>query len=130
MTKGTPVIEIRPWNLGRNADTFTVVIQRLTIESLGKKQGSATANEGGRFIQRRIYPREIGVSIFAEADMTDASILEVARKIQTEGVARCERIMAHPSFPTQNHGYQNAIRANLADLQKPILVKRYEDLAR
>ncbi len=125
IAKGTEVVVIHPWNLGRGeATTFTMSTRSLTIESLGKKQGTAVANEGGKFIQTRVYPGEIGVSIFAAAEMNEASILEVAKKYQDEQIAYYESKIGNEHF------YQPSILQGLAESRKPLLVKGYEELAR
>jgi hypothetical protein len=121
--KGTQVLEIHPWNRGERGETYTVSVRRLTIESLGKKQGTATVVEGGAFTKRQISPEQIGTSIFAEADMTEATILAAAKKYQDDEIAYYESKIGNDSF------CQSSILKGLANVRKPLLVKSYEELS-
>ncbi len=130
--KGTPVIMVRPWDNGRgDSATFTVSTRRLTIESLGKKQGTATAADyNGRFIKEQISPSQIGVTIIAEADATEAALFAAAKKWQDDEISRVERIISNEAFASSDPFYQKAVRETLAEVKKPILIKDYYQLCK
>lgn len=100
MQRGTEALIVKPYNFVWSGDTHRrghhmlpdstapeYWVRRVTIESMGTKQGTARTHKG--FLRVQLYPGEIGVSLFpADADV-DAI---VARMVAEHRAKLAERI--------------------------------------
>ena len=91
--KGTEVWFFQMWNRSTNKVSAT----RLTIQSLGKKQGTATRVEDGKFVHDRIYANQYG-DLVAVADMPDPT----AEGLRRAALQREAEIAHHANCV---HGY-------------------------
>jgi hypothetical protein len=55
--KGSTAFEVRHWETDDQTEKVTVQIRKIQIESFGKKQGTATAEESGTFIGVNLSPK-------------------------------------------------------------------------
>lgn len=124
MKKGTPVVEIYCWNMGRKSDTFTVFTRKMVLKSMGAKQGTASIVSNGEMALHRFYPSQIGETIFAESELSEARIMEIAKAFQDAEIANLERLNAG-QVGTVSEGYLNQ---SINDAKKPLRVASYETL--
>ena len=54
--KGMTAFQISVWGRDKETMKVTVSIRELEIQSFGKKQGTATSEENGEFLQHLLYP--------------------------------------------------------------------------
>jgi hypothetical protein len=124
MKKGTPVVEIYFWNMGRKSDTFTVFTRKMVLKSMGAKQGTATVVSSGEMALHRFIPGQIGQTIFAESELSEARIVEIAKAMQDAEIAKLERLNAQQDG-TVSAGY---LDWSIADAKKPLRVASRETL--
>lgn len=117
----------RVWSIGSWDNKGTFSYQLLTIESWGKKNGTATKVVDGMFRKQRIYTesanRDItGIHFFPESIDPVAKALELARRYITEylepSFARCL------SQNTANENYLAHTRKEQAEVHEPRALPR------
>ena len=124
LKKGTPVVEIYFWNMGAKSDTFTVFTRKMVLKSMGAKQGTATVVSSGEMALHRFVPGQIGQTIFAESELSEARIVEIAKAMQDAEIAELERLNAGQDG-TVSAGY---LDTEIANAKKPLRVASRETL--
>ncbi len=123
-TKGQKVWAIGTWD---NYGTFAYRL--LTIESWGKKQGTATSVVDGKFVQQRVYTDQANTSLhgsffFPESADPVAKALNLAQRYITEYLnPHYESRLAQP-VERVGQQYLDYIRGEQAKVQGPRALAR------
>lgn len=124
MKKGTPVVQIYFWNMGRKSETFTIFTRKMILKSMGAKQGTASVVSSGEMALHHFTPTQIGKTIFAESELNEARVMEIAKAMQDAEIANLERLNAG-EVGTASEGY---LDGSIADAKKPLRVASHEIL--
>lgn len=100
---------VEVWSICGYDRKATVSIARLTIQSFGKTQGTATKKQSGKFIKCRLYaPYD---SLYPVADVVDveALALQLAREYKEQNIAHY-RNTQHVYADTTTPHYHESMR--------------------
>jgi hypothetical protein len=104
--KGAEVWMLLDWN-----HRATVSVRRLTVQSFGKEQGTATYSEGNKFLKCRIYPSDVGKSLFHVADVDDIDTFALAMAVQNKAKRLTHYVdKAHWYCESSSKGYHESMK--------------------
>jgi hypothetical protein len=127
MKKGTPVVQINFWNGGLTGDTFTISTRKMVLKSMGAKQGTATVVSSGEMALHRFYAEQIGKTIFAESELSEARIMEIAKAMQ-DATIKAETDTLNWRVENWGEAEGRYYEKFVNNAKKPLRVASYETL--